>query len=113
MRLERLYKGAVVKKDREQVQLPLARGVDIAAATVEALQTICPHAGCFVDYRPDARDFLCPCHNSTFAIDGAINDPKSPSPRAMDTLPVELREGEIWIRFENFQAGQKAKRVVS
>ena len=81
--------------------------------TVEALQTICPHAGCFVDYRPDARDFLCPCHNSTFGIDGAINDPKSPSPRAMDALPVELREGEVWIRFENFQAGQKAKRVVS
>lgn len=80
---------------------------------VEALQTICPHAGCFVDYRPDARDFLCPCHNSTFAISGAINDPKSPSPRPMDTLPVELREGEVWVRFENFQAGHREKRVVS
>ena len=37
--------------------------------SVEALQTLCPHAGCFVDYRPEARDFLCPCHNSTFAMD--------------------------------------------
>lgn len=80
---------------------------------VEALQTICPHAGCFVDYRHRERDFLCPCHNSTFSIDGAINDPKSPSPRPMDSLPVELRNGEVWVRFENFQAGQKDKRVVS
>lgn len=81
--------------------------------TVEALQTICPHAGCFVDFRPKDRDFFCPCHNSTFALDGAISDPKSPSPRAMDTLPVEVRGEEIWVRFENFQAGQKEKRVVS
>lgn len=81
--------------------------------SVEALQTICPHAGCFVDYRPDSRDFLCPCHNSTFSIDGAINDPKSPSPRPMDTLPLELREGEVWVRFESFQAGLTEKRVVS
>lgn len=81
--------------------------------SVEALQTLCPHAGCFVDYRPEARDFLCPCHNSTFAIDGAINDPKSPSPRAMDTLTVEIRGEEVWVRFENFQAGQREKRVLT
>ncbi|MBX3732977.1 MAG: Rieske 2Fe-2S domain-containing protein [Verrucomicrobiae bacterium] len=80
---------------------------------VEALQTVCPHAGCFVDYRPEARDFLCPCHNSTFAIDGAINDPRSPSPRPMDTLPVEIRGEEVWVRYENFQAGQSEKRVLA
>ncbi len=42
MRLERLYKGAVVKRDLKQVQLPLPRGVDIAMATVEALGELVP-----------------------------------------------------------------------
>ncbi|MBN8248839.1 MAG: Rieske 2Fe-2S domain-containing protein, partial [Verrucomicrobia bacterium] len=81
--------------------------------TIEALQTVCPHAGCFVDYRPEVKDFFCPCHNSTFAVTGAINDPKSPSPRPMDTLSVEVRGGEIWVRYENFQAGQREKRIVA
>jgi len=81
--------------------------------TVEALQTVCPHAGCFVDYRPEAKDFFCPCHNSTFTVDGAINDPKSPSPRPMDTLAVEVRGEEIWVRYQNFQAGQREKHAIS
>lgn len=79
---------------------------------VSALHSVCPHAGCFVDYRGDRKDFFCPCHNSTFAADGEINDPKSPSPRAMDSLEVEVRGNEVWVRFQNFVAGHKEKRVV-
>jgi transcription-repair coupling factor (superfamily II helicase) len=42
MRVQRLYKGAVVKADIEQVQLPVARADRAAAAIVEALRTIVP-----------------------------------------------------------------------
>jgi menaquinol-cytochrome c reductase iron-sulfur subunit len=80
---------------------------------VVAFHSMCPHAGCFVDYRENAKDFYCPCHNSTFAQDGSINDPKSPSPRAMDTMEVELRGNDIWVRFQNFAAGHKEKRPVA
>jgi len=73
---------------------------------IEALNVLCPHAGCFVDYSPDRAKFICPCHNSSFSLDGKIADAKSPSPRPLDTLPVEVRsEGEIWVTFQNFQAG--------
>ncbi len=81
---------------------------------VEALNVVCPHAGCFVDYIDSTRSFLCPCHRSTFRLDGAINDPHSPSPRGLDTLTVEIRNGtEIWVRFQNFVAGQKQKIPVA
>jgi menaquinol-cytochrome c reductase iron-sulfur subunit len=81
---------------------------------IEALNVVCPHAGCFVDYAADRREFLCPCHNSTFMLDGKIDDPKSPSPRPMDTLQAEVRgDGEIWVDFQNFQAGCKAKLPVA
>ena len=78
---------------------------------VEALNVVCPHAGCFVDFSKDRGGFLCPCHNSSFGVDGKIADPKSPSPRALDALPVEVREdGTIWVAFQNFQGG-RADRV--
>lgn len=82
--------------------------------TVTALNVVCPHAGCFVDFAPGRGGYLCPCHNSTFALDGKITDPKSPSPRPMDSLPVEVRaNGEIWVTFQNFQAGLPDKVPVA
>lgn len=77
---------------------------------VQALHAICPHAGCLVDYAPARGGFLCPCHNSTFAVDGSVNDPASPSPRGLDSLEVEIRGGdEVWVRFQNFRAGVREK----
>lgn len=81
-----------------------------AEKQVEAFNAICPHAGCFVDFLAARNVFFCPCHNSSFAPDGAIADPKSPSPRALDALQVELRnESEIWVLFQNFRAGEAEK----
>ncbi|MEO6034617.1 MAG: Rieske 2Fe-2S domain-containing protein [Verrucomicrobiota bacterium] len=76
---------------------------------VEALNVVCPHAGCFVDFVPSRECFLCPCHNSTFALSGKITDKKSPSPRALDTLPVEIRGEEIFVTFQNFRSGVAEK----
>jgi menaquinol-cytochrome c reductase iron-sulfur subunit len=74
---------------------------------VRALNAKCPHTGCFVNFQPGAENrFHCPCHDSTFAVDGKILDPRSPSPRALDELPVEIRNGtEIWVTFQNFRPG--------
>jgi Rieske Fe-S protein len=78
--------------------------------SVEALNVVCPHAGCFVDYVSGRNGYLCPCHNSTFALDGKINDPKSPAPRALDSLPVEIRNSdEVWVKFQNYRAGVAEK----
>jgi menaquinol-cytochrome c reductase iron-sulfur subunit len=75
---------------------------------VKAFNVACPHAGCFVDFRADKNHYLCPCHNSSFSLDGRVLDPKSPSPRPLDELPVEIRgDGEIWVKFQNFRAGTK------
>ena len=78
--------------------------------TVEAFNVVCPHAGCFVDYVAARKGFLCPCHNSTFALNGRINDPKSPAARGLDALEYDIRnDTEIWVRFQNFRAGGAQK----
>lgn len=80
---------------------------------VTALNVVCPHAGCFVGLAPDRSRFACPCHGSSFDLDGTINDPGSPSPRDMDVLDVEVRNGdEVWVRYQNFLPGRKTKESV-
>lgn len=77
---------------------------------VEALNVICPHAGCAVDYQSERKSYLCPCHNSSFALDGSLADKASPSARRLDSLDVEIREGgQIWVKFMNFRAGSAQK----
>lgn len=77
---------------------------------IQAFNVACPHAGCLVDYAAARNGFLCPCHDSTFALDGSINDPQSPSPRGLDELEVEIRaDSEIWVRYQNFRAGIRGK----
>ena len=79
-----------------------------------ALNVVCPHAGCFVDFLPERGHYHCPCHNSSFAVTGKIDDPTSPAARGMDTLEAEVRDGkDIWVKFQNFQAGRAEKVPVA
>lgn len=79
------------------------------ANTVRVLNSTCPHLGCSVGWNNTNRGYFCPCHKSSFALDGSIADPKSPSPRAMDALEAEVRNGEVWVRFQNFRKGSADK----
>jgi Rieske Fe-S protein len=77
---------------------------------IECLTATCPHAGCFVNYDAEANEFKCPCHNSAYALDGAIIQP-SPSPRQMDTLECQERDGAILVKYEEFYSGRTDKVV--
>ena len=80
---------------------------------VAALNVVCPHAGCFVGLTPDKSGFACPCHKSSFDLEGAVDDPSSPAPRSMDALESEVRNGdEVWVRFRNFLPGRAEKTPV-
>ena len=48
-------------------------------------------------------------------LDGSlVAGARSPSPRALDGLEVELREGsEVWVKFQNFEAGKATKIPVA
>jgi menaquinol-cytochrome c reductase iron-sulfur subunit len=73
---------------------------------IEALNVVCPHAGCSIEYHEADRKFFCPCHSASFDLTGGRIDRTSPSPRDLDSLEVEIRNGaEVWVRFQNFRTG--------
>ncbi|MGA2256858.1 MAG: Rieske (2Fe-2S) protein [Thermoguttaceae bacterium] len=79
---------------------------------IVALQTICPHNGGCVSYDPDKKNFYCPAHGALFDLQGRRLDEKSISPRDLDSLEVEIRDGtEVWVKFERFQDGTSQKIV--
>ena len=79
------------------------------AGEVRAFNVTCPHLGCAVDYKAGKRAYHCPCHNSSFAADG-VRDPKSPSARDLDSLPVKIVDGAVWVKYQDFKTGDKEKK---
>ncbi len=96
---------------------------------VEALQVVCPHAGCSIGVEkkvsgtiinnettnsgeikvPDTF-FFCPCHAASFDLAGKRPDASSPSPRDMDSLETEIRnKNEVWVKFQKFITGAANK----
>jgi len=76
--------------------------------SLSCLNARCPHLGCTIQFQTSKRDFLCPCHASSFAIDGERSN-KIP-PRNLDHLEVEIRnEDEVWVKFQNFRAGRESQ----
>lgn len=48
----------------------------------------CPHLGCAYHWEERSKEFFCPCHNSTFSMDGKVLT--GPSPRALDRYEVKV-----------------------
>ena len=70
---------------------------------VIAFNSRCPHLGCSVDYKSADKIYFCPCHTSTFGMDGRKQN--EIPPRGLDALEVQIRNGtEVWLKFQNFRA---------
>lgn len=53
----------------------------------------CTHLGCAYHYDAKNREFLCPCHTSTFGLDGKVLT--GPAPRALDRFDVKLAGNKL------------------
>jgi menaquinol-cytochrome c reductase iron-sulfur subunit len=62
---------------------------------VVAFAPQCTHLGCAYHWVEDKQYFLCPCHTSTFSIDGQVLS--GPAPRALDRLAVRVDRGKVLI----------------
>jgi Rieske Fe-S protein len=70
--------------------------------TVECFSATCPHLGCTIGH-DGAAGFFCPCHESSFATDGARLT--GPSPRGLDRLKTRVVDGAVEIDFHKYRQG--------
>jgi nitrite reductase/ring-hydroxylating ferredoxin subunit len=74
---------------------------------VIAFTDVCPHLGCKINYQSSSRHYYCPCHASTFDLDGTKLN-KIP-PRNMDSLDVKVVDGRVWVKYQEFRGGVAEK----
>jgi menaquinol-cytochrome c reductase iron-sulfur subunit len=55
----------------------------------------CTHLGCAYSYDAKNKEFLCPCHTSTFGLDGKVLT--GPAPRALDRYDVKLAGNKLML----------------
>lgn len=98
-----LYAERIDAYDRFEHQKLGSAWVVRREGVLVALSTVCPHLGCAVDWAPRAGCFECPCHRSTFSIDGKRRS--GPSPRDMDRLDVVEKGDRVEVRHRRFRQG--------
>ncbi len=64
-----------------------------------AVSLKCSHLGCSVLWNEDKKEFICPCHASSFDLVGRVINP--PAPRPLDTFPVIIEEGIVKVDIGN------------
>ncbi len=60
---------------------------------VFALAPGCTHLGCAYSWVKDKKEFLCPCHVSTFSMDGKVT--AGPAPRSLDRYASRIVNGKV------------------
>jgi cytochrome b6-f complex iron-sulfur subunit len=68
-----------------------------------ALSLRCTHLGCSINWEESKKRFICPCHSSSFAINGEVVNP--PAPTALDYFPITIENGRVKV-----DIGTKLKR---
>lgn len=64
----------------------------------------CTHLGCGYGYDTDRKSFYCPCHHGVFDVKtGAVL--AGPPPRPLDELQLEVRNGQIRVKYQDFRLG--------
>ena len=67
--------------------------VKLSDAQAVAFVPSCTHLGCAYHWDEQKNNFLCPCHTSTFGLDGRVLS--GPAPRPLDRYAVQIKDGRI------------------
>jgi Rieske Fe-S protein len=62
---------------------------------VRLLSAVCTHAECLAAWRPEVRQFQCPCHLGTYDQQG--NVVSGPPPRPLAELPIVVESGTVYL----------------
>ncbi len=69
--------------------------LDADGETYHAVSASCTHLGCTVQYKGDAKEIWCPCHNGVYNMNGA--NVSGPPPRPLQKFNVHVRGDQIFV----------------
>ena len=55
----------------------------------------CTHLGCAYHWDDGRHEFVCPCHNSVFRLDGTVVS--GPAPRPLDRYETKVENGKLML----------------
>ncbi len=67
--------------------------LQLTSGQFTAVDAVCPHQGCTVNFVSPADGFACPCHGSRFAADGKLLG--GPATRGLTTIAVSVVDGTV------------------
>ncbi len=80
--------------------------------SVQCFSCVCPHLGCTINYEEKAKLYVCPCHASSFKLNGERNN--LIPPRSMDPLTARVNDkGEVEVEYKAFRAGIAERKAVT
>jgi menaquinol-cytochrome c reductase iron-sulfur subunit len=69
-----------------------------ASGQVIVFSNVCTHLSCHVAWKSDLQEYVCPCHDGHFAIDGEVVS--GPPPRPLDAYETKIEQGNLFIHLQ-------------
>jgi menaquinol-cytochrome c reductase iron-sulfur subunit len=66
-----------------------------SAGTIDIFSNVCTHLSCRVSWVEEDAQFVCPCHDGRFEMDGSIAS--GPVPRPMDRYEHKVENGTLFV----------------
>ncbi len=65
--------------------------------SVRVFSDICTHLACLVTWHPDIDEYVSPCHDGHFDIEGFVT--KGPPPRPLDEFETNVENGNLYVMY--------------
>lgn len=87
--------GGLLNKDLAQPVLVIRDPAN--ADTLVAVNPTCTHEGCTVDWKSDAKAFVCPCHEAKFGETGA--PVQGPAKKPLSAYAAKIEGDQVLVNF--------------
>ena len=63
--------------------------------TVRVISNVCTHLGCRVTWHKESSEYLCPCHDAHFGVNGEVLS--GPPPRPLNAYETKIENGNLFM----------------
>jgi menaquinol-cytochrome c reductase iron-sulfur subunit len=69
-----------------------------SSGQLDTFSNVCTHLSCRVTWQEEQGEYVCPCHDGRFGVDGSIIS--GPQPRPLDQYEHKVEDGTLMVRIQ-------------